>query len=96
MHRLSGLSSCSHSLSSQPPTVQLPIHGRVKQFQHMTLQIKGCRRSINAGWPSTAALRTIELGLGTFCLTPEIMGKLQQDPHLPRTSPDWPAPLHSL
>ena len=25
------------------------------------------------------------------CLTPEGMGKLRLDPHLPRTSPDWPS-----
>ena len=31
-------------------------------------------------------------GLRTHpCLTPEVMGKLRLDPHLPRTSPDWPS-----
>ena len=31
-------------------------------------------------------------GLRTHpCLTPEVMGKLRPDPHLPRTSPDWPS-----
>ena len=31
-------------------------------------------------------------GLRTHpCLTPEVMGKLRLDPHLPCTSPDWPS-----
>ena len=31
-------------------------------------------------------------GLRTHpCLTPGVMGKLRLDPHLPRTSPDWPS-----
>ena len=105
MRRLSGLPSCSHSLSSQPATAQLPIHGRAKQFfftasayELANKRVPSAKpRSITAGWPSTAALRKIKRGLGTDpCLTVEIMEQLRRDPHLLHTSPDWPALLHWL
>ena len=57
-----------------------PMSNPFKEASRLQLFIAHCNTAEN------------KRGLKTHpCLTPEVMGKLRVDPHLPRTSPDWPS-----